>query len=257
MATALAYLHGKNIVNRDFKPENVLIRSNDGLQRRSYKAAVTDFGVSKVLQTLTNVGSRAVGTPKYTAPELMEANKPFSELADVFSFGVIMYELFSGLQIFPRYSLPQVMHAIYSDSRPSIPETVPQPIQNVIQKCWKADSTQRPSLGDIKEALRPFLPAEIQAPSPIHESVTMETQAQETSAHMLPIPMAELAWETDESEMAKRLREKMVRNLQELSSFRHVFHRSLLRATGRVPRHKFAESDETLCRLGTHRVRMM
>eukprot|EP01138_Halocafeteria_seosinensis_P012965 gb/GECG01013243.1/.p1 GENE.gb/GECG01013243.1/~~gb/GECG01013243.1/.p1 ORF type:complete len:655 (+),score=92.20 gb/GECG01013243.1/:1-1965(+) len=253
VAAALSYLHSKKIVHRDLKPENVLIRRNVSQGERAYKAVVADFGVSKILQTL-NVGSKMVGTPKYTGPELLEAEKPFSSLADVYSLGVIMYELFSGKEIFPLYTMLQVMWAVHSGDRPSIPEDVPDSIADVIQKAWKTDQKERPPLDDIKQTLKPFLYNQQQAypeepvSSPTHERTTMTRQASEISENMLPVPTAEIAWEAEEPEMAKKLREQMVTDLEQSSNFKHLFHRPLLRATSCVPRHKFGQSDEALSR---------
>eukprot|EP01138_Halocafeteria_seosinensis_P000273 gb/GECG01000281.1/.p1 GENE.gb/GECG01000281.1/~~gb/GECG01000281.1/.p1 ORF type:complete len:827 (+),score=83.35 gb/GECG01000281.1/:1-2481(+) len=253
---ALRYLHSKRIVHRDLKPENVLIIPNMDQGQRFYKAVVADFGVSKILQTL-NVASRMVGIPKYTAPELLQPQKPFSTAADIFSLGVLMYELFSGQDIFPEHSLMQVMHAVISGKRPSVPTAIPHSISDFITRAWKTDEAERPSLDEMKKTMEIFLYDQHQAysedfvSSPVHEETTIEEQALVVSESMFPVPSAEVAWEVDEPEMAKTLREKMVTNLEQSSSFRHLFHRPLLRATKCVPRHKFGRSDEALSQLAS------
>ena len=90
---ALAYAHRHGVVHRDIKPENVLLADDE--------AQVADFGIAKALTasaeggTLTSVGL-AIGTPAYMAPEQASADPSIDHRADLYSLGVVAYEMLAG-----------------------------------------------------------------------------------------------------------------------------------------------------------------
>ncbi len=97
IARALAFAHERGVVHRDIKPENVLLSGNT--------AVVTDFGIAKALEasrtspgssTLTQFGSM-LGTPQYMAPEQASGDPDVDHRADIYSLGVVAYELLTGL----------------------------------------------------------------------------------------------------------------------------------------------------------------
>jgi eukaryotic-like serine/threonine-protein kinase len=94
IAAALAEAHAKDIVHRDLKPGNIMI-ARSGIK-------VLDFGLARSGQDQTATASRTVmGTPGYMAPEQREG-KPADARADIYSFGCILYELFTGAAVGPR-----------------------------------------------------------------------------------------------------------------------------------------------------------
>ena len=82
VAKALRYLHDMNIIHRDMKAENLLVD-------RNLNICIADMGISCIRSKRT---SKAMGTPRYMAPELLEG-KPYTEKVDVFSFGVLCWEI--------------------------------------------------------------------------------------------------------------------------------------------------------------------
>lgn len=102
---ALQFAHAAGIVHRDIKPSNILILEND-------KIKVTDFGIAKVTNhlTLTQTG-RVVGTPSYMAPEQIEGGD-VDNRADIFSLGVVLYELLTGQRPFTGESLAALAYKI-------------------------------------------------------------------------------------------------------------------------------------------------
>ena len=110
---ALVYAHGKGIVHRDIKPAN-LIREKSGTVK------VTDFGIAKIKeggggsgQTVLTKSGFLLGTPHYMSPEQIREPKDAGAKSDIYSSGVVLYEMLTGLLPFNSRSLPKLIDAIY------------------------------------------------------------------------------------------------------------------------------------------------
>ena len=82
---ALAYVHGRKVIHRDIKTQNVFLTSSNTVK-------VGDFGISKVLESTTQKAMTVVGTPYYMAPEAC-LSEPYTSKSDVWALGCIVYEL--------------------------------------------------------------------------------------------------------------------------------------------------------------------
>jgi serine/threonine-protein kinase len=163
---ALAEAHVAGIVHRDIKPANLFLsRRVDG----SEMIKVLDFGISKLLsQTgsepdpgITRTASM-LGSPIYMSPEQLRATKNVDARADLWSIGVILYELLCGTPPFSAETLPQLIAFILYEPYRS-PETIrpdlPPALVAVVKKCLEKDPAHRyGSALELAQALAPFAP---------------------------------------------------------------------------------------------------
>ncbi len=135
-AAALAHAHERSVVHRDVKPANILIRA-DGI------AKVTDFGIGKLLlpgsSELTQAG-QLVGSPSYMSPEQIRG-EALDGRSDLFSLGIVAYELFTGARPFPGDSISslmyQIVHAEPKDPlsiRPGLPPAAAELLRKALSK---------------------------------------------------------------------------------------------------------------------------
>jgi serine/threonine-protein kinase len=156
IATGMAVAHQAGIVHRDLKPANVLI-DNDSLLK------IVDFGVAAAQSQgdtqLTKTGY-VIGSPKYMAPEQI-LGKKVDERADIYSLGVILYELFTGV---PPYSRGDHMSVMYQHVQGKarqpieINKDLPQDLNNLVVKCMSLDKAKRAqTMDELRASLEKFL----------------------------------------------------------------------------------------------------
>ena len=143
VADAIAYAHSHGVVHRDIKPENVMIAGRHAL--------VTDFGVAKAVRdatephSLTTVGM-TLGTPTYMSPEQATADPSADYRADIYSFGVLAYELIAGAPPFSGGSHQEILaaHVIKSPILISVKRAgIPPPLATLIMKCLEKSPGNR------------------------------------------------------------------------------------------------------------------
>jgi eukaryotic-like serine/threonine-protein kinase len=167
---AMLEAHGRGIVHRDLKPSNLFLADEDGAR----VVKVLDFGISKLDEggSAVTATHATMGTPLYMSPEQLRSTKQVDLRADIWSLGVILYELLVGRPPFEG-APAAVGAAIVADPVPSVrvarPE-VPEELAAVVAKALEKDREQR--FGDMRalaRALMPWasapLPRELAAPS--------------------------------------------------------------------------------------------
>ncbi|XP_039024261.1 uncharacterized protein LOC120157071 [Hibiscus syriacus] len=152
VAFGMEYLHAKNIVHFDLKCENLLVNMRDP-QRPVCK--IGDLGLSKVRQhTLVSGGVR--GTLPWMAPELLSGKSDMvSEKIDIYSFGIVMWELLTGEEPYADIHCASIIGGIVNNTlRPKIPSWCDPEWKALMEKCWAYDPAERPSFSEISQKLR-------------------------------------------------------------------------------------------------------
>ncbi|KAL1813939.1 hypothetical protein ACET3Z_024004 [Daucus carota] len=151
-AFGMEYLHEKNIVHFDLKCENLLVNMRDP-HRPVCK--IGDLGLSKVKQrTLVSGGVR--GTLPWMAPELLSGKSNMvTDKIDVYSFGIVMWELLTGEEPYADIHCASIIGGIVNDSlRPQIPTWCDPEWKALMESCWSSDPAQRPSFAEVAQKLR-------------------------------------------------------------------------------------------------------
>ncbi|KAF7141682.1 hypothetical protein RHSIM_Rhsim06G0130700 [Rhododendron simsii] len=138
ISRGLMCIHRMKIVHRDIKSANCLVNKH-------WTVKICDFGLSRIMTDSTMSDSSSAGTPEWMAPELIR-NEPFSEKCDIFSLGVIMWELCTLNRPWQGTPPERVVYAVANEgSRLEIPEG---PLGRLIADCW-AEPQDRPSCEEI------------------------------------------------------------------------------------------------------------
>jgi serine/threonine-protein kinase len=180
--------HAHGIVHRDLKPENLFVTHT---QSGAELVKILDFGISKQSRlagrrTLTNP-SMNVGSPHYMAPEQVRSPSTVDGRADIWSLGVVMYEVLTGHVPFEGSTLPELCQAVLTDPIPSLGERVAPELAAIVHRCLERDLTKRyPNVDELERDLRALVPKRKDPPTVVTPATTVTPFPMEKS--ILPPP---------------------------------------------------------------------
>nr|ACG28952.1 protein kinase [Zea mays] len=148
IARGMSYIHSQGVVHRDVKPENIIFDD-------VFCAKIVDFGIAceeEYCDPLAN----DTGTFRWMAPEMMK-HKAYGRKVDVYSFGLILWEMFSGTIPYEELNPFQAAFAVFDKNvRPAIPTSCPTPVRLLIEQCWASHPEKRPDFSQIVQILEKF-----------------------------------------------------------------------------------------------------
>ncbi|GBG31629.1 Protein kinase, putative [Hondaea fermentalgiana] len=149
VARGLEYLHGNLIVHRDLKPANILLSRDLGLVK------LADFGLATQIKANSSIADTisSVGTPAYMAPEVLQAPIQWTTRADIYAFGIVMWEVYHGKSPFEHSirSISDLETRVLNGERPLISDEVDVRlwVVRLMERCWKHDPEDRPRASEI------------------------------------------------------------------------------------------------------------
>lgn len=156
LARGMKHIHELGIIHRDLKPDNVFMSQAGNVK-------LMDFGIAKTKDLSITRTGYTLGTPYYMAPEQV-TSKDVTDKADIYAFGILMFELFTGTKPFKAENVHEVFFKILNeplDAQPLIDAKVPTSVIELIKRCTEKDPLKRPAdfekiVRDLESVLKTF-----------------------------------------------------------------------------------------------------
>jgi len=196
-AAGIDYLHHHcNLIHRDLKSMNLLINTH----KTHLDVKVCDFALSRVINKKEQMTGN-VGTVSWTAPEVLEARKRYNEKADVYSFGIIVWELVSREIPFKDINPMAVILDVIKGKRPPLPKDCHADLKRIITSCWSPKPKQRPSMSTVVQLLRKFhrgLPLNEKAQVTLNVTqIIAHTRRDSSTTALAEVPLTDRTERTD------------------------------------------------------------
>jgi serine/threonine protein kinase/tetratricopeptide (TPR) repeat protein len=239
IAAALSAAHARAIVHRDIKPENVMLRP-DGYVK------VLDFGIAKLLQspaldtaaaTIGTQGGMLIGTPFYMSPEQADG-EIVDARSDIFSLGVILYELTTGVRPFTGETSLSVLLSILKDEPAQVTAlnpAAPGELSRIIERCLAKSRQHRyASAGELRSDLD-GLTHSLHSPEDLQARVARAQPAKAPAIDSIAVlPFENATADPDSEYLSDGITEALINRLSHMSGVRVVPRSSAFRYKGRV-----------------------
>jgi len=158
VAQAIQHLHNMKLIHCDIKPENVLLKS-DPSKAIGFVTKLSDFGLAKLLRENYYIVNRSgSGTVTHLAPELFQVGSKLTTAVDTFSFGIMMWELYTGQRAYGGLGRDAIIDRVYKKkARPIFPLGVPPAYAALAKACWDNDPPTRPPFTTVLTRLGEML----------------------------------------------------------------------------------------------------
>ncbi|KAG8652547.1 serine/threonine/tyrosine-protein kinase HT1 [Manihot esculenta] len=141
IARGMLYLHSQGVLHRDLKSENLLLTEDMCVK-------VADFGIS-CLESQCGSAKGFTGTYRWMAPEMIK-EKHHTKKVDVYSFGIVLWELLTAMTPFDNMTPEQAAFAVcQKNARPPLPAGCPLAFSHLINRCWSSNPDKRPHFDEI------------------------------------------------------------------------------------------------------------
>lgn len=148
IARGMEYIHSQGVIHRDLKPENVLICQD-------FRMKIADFGIACEV-AYCDLLADDPGTYRWMAPEMIK-HKSYGKKVDVYSFGLMLWEMVSGTIPYEEMTPIQAAFAVVNKNlRPAIPGDCPPAMRALIEQCWSLQPEKRPDFWQVVKVLEQF-----------------------------------------------------------------------------------------------------
>ncbi|XP_048329428.1 serine/threonine-protein kinase STY13 isoform X2 [Ziziphus jujuba] len=145
VARGMAYVHGLGLIHRDLKSDNLLIFGDKSIK-------IADFGVARI-EVQTEGMTPETGTYRWMAPEMIQ-HRPYTQKVDVYSFGIVLWELITGMLPFQNMTAVQAAFAVVNKGvRPIVPNDCLPVLSEIMTRCWDANPDARPPFTEVVRML--------------------------------------------------------------------------------------------------------
>ena len=146
VAAGMHTVHSFNVIHRDLKPDNVLVKSPLSMDNKEM-CKITDFGTSRAVENVFAMTmTKGQGTPLYMAPEILAGHKRYNRAIDVYSFSILCAVVWNNGRLpYVEYNFQSpldMQNAVLSGCRPTLDSGCPY--QPLIERCWSANPADRP-----------------------------------------------------------------------------------------------------------------
>ena len=191
IALAVKHVHDRKVIHRDIKSQNIFIDETGQIK-------LGDFGIARTLDRTSEMAESVVGSPLYLSPEIVMA-KPYNQKSDIWSLGVVLYEMCELKVPFIAASLPGLVVQIAKGEFEPIDEFYSVSMNNLVNMCLQVDPTARPNINTILKL--PFIQERIQFH--LSQELLKEEFSHSTIHQANVFELAQLAREANENKEAE------------------------------------------------------